>query len=75
MKARLRIAKRGACLYDGVHDIIDRDSFGSAFSEAWRKVREKRLEETTSMGELAEILNDEVLDQLQGADIRLEKIE
>jgi hypothetical protein len=73
MKVRLRIKKRGTLLYDGVHEIIDQDSFGAAFANVWLAVREKRLERTTSVGELMDILNDEVLDQLQGAEINIEK--
>jgi hypothetical protein len=73
MKVRLRLRKRGTLLYDGVHEIIDQDSFGAAFAKVWLTVRDKRLERTTSVGELMEILNDEVLDQLQGAEISIEK--
>lgn len=73
MKVRLHIEKQGRLLYEGVHEIIDQDSFGAAFVKAWLAVREKRLEETTSVGELMDILNDEVLDQLQGAEISIEK--
>jgi hypothetical protein len=73
MKIRLRITKRGALLYDGVHEVIDQDSFGAAFAKVWQTVRERRLERTTSVGELMDILNDEVLDQLLGAEVNIEK--
>jgi len=73
MKIRLRITKRGALLYDGVHEVIDQDSFGAAFAKVWQAVRESRLERTTSVGELMDILNDEVLDQLLGAEVNIEK--
>lgn len=73
MKTRLRISRGDTCLYDEVHDIIDHDSFGNAFCDAWQTIRQKRLQEASSIGELAEMMNDEVLDQLQGADIRIEK--
>lgn len=73
MKVRLRIKKRGALLYEGVHEIIDHESFGAAFAEVWRTVRERRLEKTTSVGELMDKLNDEMLDQLQGAEISIQK--
>jgi hypothetical protein len=69
MGIRLRIEKRGVLLYEGVHEITDQDSFGKAFAEVWLAVRAKRLEKTTSVGELMDILNDEVLDQLHGAEI------
>ena len=74
MRIRLRINKRGVRLYEGTHEIIDQDSFGTAFAEVWRAVREKRLAGTTSVGELMDILNDEVLDQLHGAEIDIERL-
>jgi hypothetical protein len=74
MRIRLRITNRGIRLYEGTHEIIDQDSFGRAFAEVWRTVREKRLEGTTSVGELMDILNDEILDQLDGAEISIEKL-
>ena len=73
MKVKLRIKKEGTLLYEGVHEVIDQDSFAAAFAKAWQGVRQKRLEATTSVGELMEILNDEVLDQLQGAEISIER--
>ena len=73
MKIRLRITKRDAPLYNGVHEVIDQDSFGAAFAKIWQTLRERRLEKTTSVGELMDILNDEVLDQLLGAEVSIEK--
>jgi len=73
MRIRLRIKKRGALLYEGVHEIIDHESFGAAFADVWRSVRERQLEKTTSVGELMDIINDEMLDQLQGAEISIQK--
>lgn len=66
MKVNLRVKKKGT--------VLDEDSFGAAFSRVWRNVRQKRLDATTSVGELMEIINDEVLDQLQGAEISIEKV-
>lgn len=73
MKVGISVTKRGAVVYRGVHDIIDQDTFSRAFGEVWREVRQRRLEATTSVGELMDILNDEVLDQLSGAKIEIEK--
>ena len=73
MKVKLRIRKKDAALYEGVHDVIDQDSFAAAFASAWQAVRQTRLEATTSVGELMDLLNDEVLDQLQGAEISIER--
>jgi hypothetical protein len=73
MKVRLHITKRDALLYDGVHEVIDQDSFGAAFAKVWQAVRDRRLQRTTSVGELMDILNDEVLDELHGAKVSIEK--
>ncbi|KAB2943187.1 MAG: hypothetical protein K8F92_05975 [Hyphomicrobium sp.] len=75
MKVKLRIRKKGAALYEGAHDVIDEDSFAAAFAGVWQAVRQRRLDATTSVGELMEVLNDEVLDELQGAEISIEKAE
>jgi hypothetical protein len=55
MKIMLRITRRGASLYEGIHEVIDQDSFGSAFAKAWQAIRAGRLERTTSVGELMDI--------------------
>jgi len=73
MKIGLCIKKHGGLLYEGVHEIIDQETFGAAFSDVWRAVRERQLEKTTSVGELMDILNDEMFDQLQGAEITIQK--
>lgn len=73
MRIRLCIKKHGGLLYEGVHEIIDQESFGAAFTDVWRAVRERQLEKTTSIGELMDILNDETLEQLQGAEIAIER--
>jgi hypothetical protein len=73
MKTRLVVRKKGAVLYEGVHEIIDAESFGRACVDLWAQMQERRLQETTSIGALMEILNDDVLDELNGAQIELEK--
>lgn len=73
MKLTLRINKDGTPLYEGVHEIIDHQSCGEAFAKAWGALHAKRMEETTSVGQLMEILNDEVLELLQGAEITIER--
>jgi len=71
MKIGLNIKKRGAVLYSGVHEIIDEETFAAAFGDVWREVRRRRIEATTSVGELMEILSEEVIDELNGAEISL----
>lgn len=73
MKLKLRIRKKGAPLYEAVHEIVDQESFAAAFANVWQSVRQKRLEATTSIGELMEVLNDEVLEDLTGAQFELSR--
>lgn len=74
MKVRLRIVSDGVQLYEGAYDIRDAESFGAACADAWEKLRMDRLDHATSIGALMDVLNDSVLDLLQGAKISLEKI-
>jgi hypothetical protein len=73
MKIRLRIQKSGAPLYEGAYDISDADSFGAACVHAWTQLRERRLSGATSIGALYEEINDQLLDDLLGAEISLSK--
>jgi hypothetical protein len=74
MNVRLRITRDDAVLYEGKYDIRDAESFGSACSDAWIKLRAEKLEHATSIGALYDTLNDSVLDLLAGAKISVEKI-
>ncbi|HUB64716.1 MAG TPA: hypothetical protein VL996_09770 [Methylocella sp.] len=73
MKIKLRVTKADAVLYEGVHDIQDAEGFGAACAEVWEHLRAQRLEKATSIGALYDVLNDDVLDLLQGAKINLDK--
>jgi hypothetical protein len=73
MRIRLRIQKAGAPLYEGVYDIRDAESFGAACIQAWTQLRERQLASVTSIGALYEELNDQLLDDLIGAEITLSK--
>jgi len=74
MKVELRITKNGASIYSGAYDIVDADSFGEACADAWSKLLQQRLAEEPSIGALFEHINDNVLDQLSGAHISLDKV-
>lgn len=74
MKIRLIIRKKGTALYEGVHEITDAESFGRAFTEAWAQLQDRRLQETPSIGALMETLNEDVIEQLDGAQLVLEKV-
>lgn len=73
MKVRLQIHKDKTLLYEGIHEILDAQSFGTACSDAWLKLRERRLGQATSVGALMEILNQNVLEDLTGAEMRIGK--
>jgi hypothetical protein len=73
MKIKLRIQKSGAPLYEGAYDICDADSFGAACAHAWTQLRERQFSGATSIGALYEGLNDQLLDNLIGAQISLSK--
>jgi hypothetical protein len=74
MKVKLSIRKKGATLYEGVHEIIDAQSFGRAFADAWAQLQDRRLQKPTSIGALMEVLNEDVVEELNGAHIGLEKL-
>jgi hypothetical protein len=74
MKLKFSISKKGAVLYEGVHDVIDAETFGRAFVEMWTQMQDRRLQETTSIGALMEVVNEDLVDQLNGAQMRLEEM-
>jgi hypothetical protein len=75
MRIKLVIRKRkGPALYEGVHEITDAESFGRAFADVWAQLQDRRLQKTTSIGALMEVLNEDVLEELDGAEIGLDKV-
>jgi hypothetical protein len=74
MKLKLSISKEGAILYEGVHEVIDAETFGRAFAEMWTQMQDRRLQKTTSIGALMEVLNEELIDEFNGAQIGLEEL-
>ncbi len=73
MRIILRITKDDALLHAGAYDVADADSFGKACADAWSKLRQAQLEQETSIGALMEYLDSNVLDQLNGAHLSLER--
>jgi hypothetical protein len=69
MKLKLSIGKKGVVLYEGVHEIVDAESFGRAFADVWGQTQDRRLQETTSIGALMEVLNEDLAEELNGAQI------
>jgi hypothetical protein len=73
MKIKLIVRKKKTVLYENTHEIIDAESFGAAFAAVWVEMKDRRLQRTTSIGELMEVLNNEALEELSGAEIYFEK--
>jgi hypothetical protein len=73
MKVELRITKDGVSVYSGRYDIADAESFGLACADAWASLRRRQMENESSIGALMEHLDNNVLDQLNGATITLAK--
>lgn|GEM_PF-3571703 len=62
MKVKVSLYKNGAALYEAAHEIFDAESFGRAFADAWTEIQHRRLQKTTSVGALMEVLNEDVVD-------------
>jgi hypothetical protein len=73
MKIRLRIKGIGSPLFEGTYDVTDSESFGRACADAWEQIRARRLDEASSVGALMDMLNQNVLEELEGAQITLNK--
>jgi hypothetical protein len=74
MKVKFGLTKAGRCLHEGVYEIDGTESFGAAWQDVWVKSRERWMAKTTSIGELMDSMHDSVIDELNGAEIKLEKL-
>ena len=74
MRVKLEIMKAGKRLHEGVYEIDDKASFGSACADVWAKVREQCDAKATSIGALMDSMHESVIDELNGAEIRLIRI-
>ncbi len=74
MKVKLELIKRDHSLSEGIYEIDDNASFGAACADVWVKVREQCAARATSIGALMDAMHESVLDELNGAEIRLKKI-
>ncbi len=73
MKVKLQIKRSGSSLFEGTYQVTDSESFGRACADAWEQIRARRFDKATSVGALMDVLNQTVLDELQGAEITLSK--
>lgn len=74
MKVKLQIHKAGVPIYTGIHDVTDADSFGKACADAWSNLQQKQVEKESSIGALYEHLADNVMNQLDGANISFDRM-
>jgi hypothetical protein len=74
MKVQLRLAKDGTALYEGPYDIRDADSFGRACADVWEKLQAQKFSKATSIGALFDTLDEEMIDELDGANITIGRL-
>jgi hypothetical protein len=74
MKVKFELTKAGTLLHQGVYELDDTESFGAAWKDVWVKARERWMAKTTSIGDLMDSIHEGVVDELDGARIRLEKL-
>jgi hypothetical protein len=74
MRVLLEFVKGGQRLHQATYEIDDNMTFGSACADAWVKVREQCAAKATSIGALMDSMHDSVIDELNGAEIRLSKL-
>jgi len=74
MRVKLEIVKAGSRLHEGIYEIDDTESFGAAWKDVWVKARERWMAKTTSIGDLMDSMHESVIDELNGAEIKLGKL-
>ena len=74
MKVQLEITKAGHCLYRSGHEIDDARTFGAAWEDVWAKVRENCMARATSIGALMDTMHESVINEIDGATVRLTRL-
>jgi hypothetical protein len=74
LRVKLIVRKEGTALYENIHEIVDAESFGRAFTRVWTQLQNEKLQETTSIGELMEVMNNDLIETLDGTEIQFEMI-
>lgn len=74
MKVTLRVLKNGTALHEETYDVSDAESFGRACAHIWTQLREQKLAKAGSIGALFDALDEQLLADLYGAEIRLSKV-
>jgi hypothetical protein len=73
MKVKLRVHKGDLDLIEDSYDVVDAASFGNACADMWTRLRERDLVKATSIGALLEVLDERVIDELDGAELSISK--
>ena len=63
----------GTC-HPAIHAEHALNTHGRAFTDVWAELQDRRLQKTTSIGALMEVLNEDVAEELNGATIAIEKV-
>jgi len=74
MKVKFELIKADKRLHEGIYEIDDTESFGAAWKDVWVKARQRWMAKTTSIGDLMDSIHEGVIDELDGARIKLEKL-
>jgi hypothetical protein len=74
MKIKVKLRKDGDFIYQGIHETTNAQQFGDAFAAIWDVLHARRLQQTTSVGQLMEIITEDVLDDFNGSTIIIERL-
>lgn len=74
MRVKLELRKTGRALHEGTYEIDDQASFAAACADAWASVRQQCMAEATSIGDLMDRMGESVIEELNGAEIKLKKL-
>jgi len=74
MKVKFEVTKSGKRLHEGIYEIDDNASFGAACADVWVKIREQCAARATSIGDLMDSMHEDVIGELNGAQIKLNKV-
>lgn len=74
MKLKLQVEKRGDTLFEDTYSIVDAESFASACTDMFNRLREQRMAAAPNVGQVFEEINEYALDELVDARISLTKV-
>lgn len=74
MKISLEIRKDQKIIYEGVHETNDASQFGDAFAAVWTALHSRRMEQATSVGQLMDMISDDVLDDIDGSTVSIRRL-